>query len=115
MTAKTRRRAPLWTGVALWLGVWAPFLIVAAVRTRIHWFPIQDQAVLDMRVRDLIRGRDVPLVGAFSRFGWSHPGPIWFYVLAPFRAIGGSDGLLAGSILLFGAGIATLPVVVLRR
>jgi hypothetical protein len=105
----------MWPDALLWLAVWLPFLVVAAVRSRIHWFPIQDQAVLDMRVRGLLHGRDVPLVGAFSRFGWSHPGPIWFYVLAPFRAFGGTDGLLAGSIALFGAGIATLPMLVRRR
>lgn len=29
------------------------------------------------------------LVGPYSRFGWHHPGPMYFYVQAPFYAAGG--------------------------
>lgn len=100
---------------AIWVGVFAPYVVLAAALLGSDWLPVQDQAVLDMRVRDVLAGSDVPLVGAFSRFGWSHPGPVWFYVLAPFRTIGGPNGVLVGSILLFGAGVATAVGLVVRR
>ena len=29
------------------------------------------------------------LVGPYSRFGWHHPGPLFFYLVAPFYALGG--------------------------
>jgi hypothetical protein len=53
------------------------------------------------------------LVGPYSRFGWNHPGPAYFYALAPFYWLFGADGravtagaiilglLAAGSILVF--------------
>lgn len=102
------------SSVLLWLCVFAPFAILGLLRLGQDWFPVQDQAVLDLRVRELLAG-DLPALGAFSRYGWSHPGPVWFYVLAPFRAVLGTDGLLVGSVVLFGAGIATAAVLVRRR
>jgi len=95
--------------------VLVPYLVLAVARLGTDWFPVQDQAVLDMRTRDVLAASNIPLVGAFSRFGWSHPGPIWFYLLAPFRAALGPTGLIVGSIILFGAGIATAVVLVRRR
>ena len=45
---------------------------------------------------------DLSLVGAYSRFGWSHPGPAQFLLLGiPYRLLGSvSAALLAGTILL---------------
>ena len=112
----SRRRTPLRSGLLLWLGVWVAYVAMAVVRSSLAWFPVQDQAVLDLRVRDLLAWNDPPTSGAFSRYGWSHPGPAWFYLLAPFRwAFGGPDGLLYGSTLLFGAGVATFVTVARSR
>ena len=44
-----------------------------------------DFAVIDARVRDVWQGH-VPLVGPYSN-GWSHPGPLYFYVLAPLNRL----------------------------
>lgn len=110
----TSQSTPWWTDLALWVAVWLPFAAIASRWVGSGWFPVQDQAVLDLRLRDLT-SLDAPLVGAFSRFGWSHPGPVWFVVLAPFRWLAGSTGVLVGSILLYGAGFATFAVVVRRR
>ncbi|MEI2715437.1 MAG: hypothetical protein V9E98_00290 [Candidatus Nanopelagicales bacterium] len=43
-----------------------------------------------------------PLVGAYSRYGWSHPGPLLYYLLwGPWRLFGGASvGLLFGMLLL---------------
>lgn len=105
---------PLWWDAVLFLTVLAPFLVVALRWSRSDWFPIQDQAVLVMRLDDLLAGRP-PLLGAFSRYEWSHPGPVWFYALAPFRALGQPSWVVAGSILWFGAGPATAAVLARRR
>ncbi len=102
--------------LAVWLAVLLPFLVLAGLRVGFEWFPVQDHAVLDMRVRDTLAGSDLPLVGAFSRFSWSHPGPVWFYSLAPFRWLAGdSAGLISGSLVLFGGGIATFVAMARRR
>ncbi len=101
--------------VALFVAVLAPYLLLGVSWSRSNWFPIQDQAVLAMRIEDLYAGR-LPLLGAFSRYEWSHPGPIWFYLLAPFRVLGGGDSwIVTGSVLLFGAGPASLAVLTRRR
>ena len=44
--------------------------------------------------------RGLQAVGAYSRFGWHHPGPALFYLLAPFYLLGGSTevALSAGAI-----------------
>ena len=61
---------------------------------------VGDIALLDLQVRDLIHGH-FPLVGFYSRFGWNHPGPALFYVLAPFRILSGgaSWGIVLGAIV----------------
>ncbi|HZT65592.1 MAG TPA: hypothetical protein VFA11_07365 [Acidimicrobiales bacterium] len=56
------------------------------------------------------------LVGPYSRFGWSHPGPLWFYLLAgPYRALGGgSRALVVSGVVVCGA-FAVLLVVLAGR
>jgi hypothetical protein len=63
------------------------------------YVPSGDTALIEMNVRDV---GHLPLLGPYSRFGWNHPGPILYYVLAiPFRLSGSSStGLLAGSLVL---------------
>lgn len=43
-------------------------------------------------------------LGPYSRYGWSHPGPLWFYLLAPpMRLFGGDDvALMAAGVLVNG-------------
>lgn len=103
------------TDPILWAAVFLPYLLISLRWVGAVWTPVQDQAVLELRLQDLAHGH-VPLLGAFSRYGWSHPGPIWFYALAPFRILGGSPvWTIVGSILLAGAGWATMAVFVRRR
>ena len=114
-TAEGEDRSSWATDVALWSALMVPYLVVAAPWYRSGWFPVQDQAVIDMRVADLWSG-EPPLLGAFSRYGWSHPGPVFFYVLAPFRLLGAdATWMVVASVVLFGAGFATTAVVVRRR
>jgi hypothetical protein len=69
----------------LWLVgvVVLPFVVAAialAVRD-VDYRPISDYALTEMQVRDL--GHHEVLNGLYSREDWRHPGPLFFYVLAP--------------------------------
>jgi hypothetical protein len=61
---------------------------VVVTRHAVEMFPLGDIAVIELYVRDAVAGR--LLVGPYSRFGWHHPGPLYFYVIAPFYAFGHS-------------------------
>jgi len=39
-----------------------------------------DEALITLAARDVLRGRQ--LLGPYSRFGWHHPGPTYFFLLA---------------------------------
>jgi hypothetical protein len=78
------------------------------------WHPIGDAAIELLRIGE-VGTRDTPLVGQYSRFGWDHPGPMLFYVLAPFRALFGDAGVLFGVGVLNGAAMAGTLAVARRR
>src|SRR6476646_4578558 len=46
-----------------------------------------DIAVSELYVELATKGQ--LLVGPYSRFGWHHPGPLYFYLVAPFYALAG--------------------------
>lgn len=73
-------------------------VVGAVVAVRHGWLPISDEALIELRVRDV--PSELPLVGVYSRFGWSHPGPALFYVLAPFYWLGrsASTALIVGAL-----------------
>jgi hypothetical protein len=79
--------APIVTGILSWVGR--------------DWLPVQDLAVLDLRVRD-VGTAQTPLVGPYSRYTWSHPGPALFWALAvPSRLAGTAAwGTLVGAMVL---------------
>lgn len=66
-------------------------LVVSAVYL---WFsvgtsyvPSTDWALLELRMRDVLD--HAVYVGPYSRYGWSHPGPLIFYLLAiPYKLTG---------------------------
>lgn len=57
-----------------------------------------DDSLLEINIRDV--GRHEVLLGPFSRFGWFHPGPALFYLMAlPYRLFGRtSTGLVIGAL-----------------
>jgi hypothetical protein len=61
-------------------------------------------------------GHHAQLVGPYSRFGWHHPGPSWFYLLAgPWLLTGQATyGMYLGTLLLQGA-VAVWIVLAVRR
>jgi len=61
--------------------------------------------------------RGVLRLGAYSRFQWHHPGPLYFYLLAPFYALGGgtTSALNAGAAALSAACLWLTGSVLLHR
>jgi len=84
----------------------SPVLAVVATRTGRDFLPIQDIAVIDLRVRDVFSG-DAPLVGPYSRYGWNHPGPTMYLVPA---VLGAPFGHPAWATLVGGALIQGLAI-----
>ena len=70
------------------LGV-LPFvmLLVSLLADRPSITSYGDRAVTSLAVRDLLGGRQ--LLGAYSRYGWHHPGPVFFIPLAVAHALFG--------------------------
>ncbi len=67
------------------------------------WPPMSvddDSAVIEMAARRVFHGTQ--LTGVYSRFGWSHPGPLQLYSMAPLYAATGqrSAGLWLAALLL---------------
>jgi hypothetical protein len=56
------------------------------------------------------------LLGPYSRDGWFHPGPAYYYALAlPYRALGStSRAMLVGALLFNGASVAGMAVLARR-
>jgi hypothetical protein len=111
--ARDRRVRRLALAVAL-----VPFAVAAvalAVAVGGRYLSVADQALIELHTRDV--GRETPLVGLYSRGEWSHPGPILFYVLAPFYWLAGGRavGLSIGALAINAASIAGLALVARRR
>ena len=79
-----------------------------------HWHASSDNALEVLRIRD-VGGRHTPLTGVASRFGWDHPGPLLFWLLAPFRWAAGDTGILAGAGVLNGAALVAVLLLARRR
>ena len=60
---------------------------VFLARSAEPFYPVSDIALTELFTREAAHGRLI--VGPYSRFGWHHPGPTCFYLLAPFYAAGG--------------------------
>jgi hypothetical protein len=74
-----------------------------------------DTAVIESYT--LLASKAQLLVGAYSRFQWHHPGPLYFFALAPFYALSGdrTAGLSAGAAALSVISIAIIIAVLHRR
>jgi hypothetical protein len=94
-----------------------PFGVSAArLATARHAFqPFADEAAIELQTRAV--GAHRVLLGPYSRFGFKHPGPALYYVLAvPYRLLGsGSNGILFGALLINAAAAVGLVLVGWRR
>jgi hypothetical protein len=65
----------------LFISLFVLFFSIAGEGSR-DFFLLGDDATLETRV--INAGREVQYLGPYSRFGWNHPGPLYFYILLPF-------------------------------
>ena len=79
MTANRRGQVLRWLVAAAIVAPPVVAIVVLAGRT---WHPVDDFAIIDLRIRDVWSSHP-PLTGLFSRPGWSHPGPAMFWLIAP--------------------------------
>lgn len=94
----------------------APYLVGAAAVLGDTWWPASDLALLDLRIRD-VGTAHTPVLGPFSRFGWSHPGPLLYWLLAPAYNLFGATATaslaaaaLQNALVAAGAGVAARRV-----
>lgn len=98
-------------GVAA-LAVALPAAVLAALAGAAVQGPWGDQAVIQLATDRAARFEQ--LLGPYSRFGWSHPGPLYFYLLAlPYRALGGTQAALSAASVILAAlfGVTTVLIV----
>jgi hypothetical protein len=91
-----------------------PLAVVLVAIAGASWHPASDLAVEVMRISE-VGGRHTPLVGAHSRYGWDHPGPLLFWGLAPFRWRFGPTGVLVGVVVLNALAIVGALLIARRR
>ena len=103
-------------GVVVALLAVAPVLMALATRVGRSYLPVQDLAIIDLRLRD-VWSTDIPLVGAYSRYRWSHPGPMMYWLSAPLSLISGRAAWAtqASFVILQGVAIVWLCVLAWRR
>ena len=72
-----------------------------------------DASLIELATMEAASGRR--LLGAYSRYGWHHPGPAYFYLLAvPYRLLGPDAGLQAGALLINAAAAVGIVAAVRR-
>lgn len=98
-----------------------PVLAAIARRTGDRWIPIGDNALIELRARDVFSARHFPLLGTWSSASLSagkdlnHPGPLLFDLLAiPVRVFGGATGVALGVGLINVAAILGTALVARR-
>jgi hypothetical protein len=70
-----------------------------------------DIALIELRIREVVSAHP-PLTGAYSRYGWDHPGPVFFWLAAvPYRLLGGG----AAALDLVAVAVNTIGIMVLLR
>ncbi len=89
--------------------------LIALARRAVDAPATSDMAVIESYT--LLASRAELLLGAYSRFQWHHPGPLYFYLLAPFYVLSGerTAGLHAGAAALAIGSLALMSAVLLRR
>jgi hypothetical protein len=82
-------------------------LSVHAASSQRH-FPIGDHALIESYTLLATQGK--LLVGPYSRFGWHHPGPLYFWLSAPFYALAKyhTGGLAVATLLINAVSIGTI-------
>ncbi|MGH9025424.1 MAG: hypothetical protein ACRDWD_04810 [Acidimicrobiia bacterium] len=112
----TSTRAVFVVAIAISFVVVAPLLAFVVTRVGTDYIPVQDSSLIELRVRDVWSG-DLPLVGAYSDYGWNHPGPLMYWALAPLSFVTGGEAwaTLVGAVALQLTAIVATTAVAWRR
>lgn len=88
--------------------------LASAAKSGSPTWPVADRALIEIDTIHAAHGDQ--LLGAYSQYGWYHPGPFLFYVLAPFYVAAGRTeyGLHLGALAI-NLGSWVLIVLILRR
>jgi hypothetical protein len=101
--------------LALAIAPFAVSAIVTVVFVGGDYLPAGDLAMTELHIRDI--GRHEVLTGLHSRPWWNHPGPLQFYLVAPFYWLtgGSSIGTVLGALTINAASVAGILAVARRR
>ena len=105
MNITTAQRRTAITGVfgvaLICIAAW-PAIAAGLSAQHLDWHPSGDWGLLSIRIEDV--GHATPLLGPYSRFGWNHPGPLLYWVLAlPYHLLGWSARSMLASTALVNA------------
>jgi hypothetical protein len=119
-TVQRRSRGDLTVLVAVMVAL-APIAVAIARHSGGRWIPYGDNALLEIRIRDVFSIDHFPLLGTWSSASLTagtdlnHPGPLLFLLLAvPVRLFGGGTGVALGVGLLNAVCIAGCAAVAYR-
>jgi len=104
----------LWVGFSV-VGTLLLIWLASVARAGGPTWPVADFALLEIYTMHAERGQQ--LLGAYSQYGWYHPGPLLFYLLAPFYIIGGRTryGLELGALAINLGSLLTIATILGRR
>jgi hypothetical protein len=110
-----RERTLVWLALALTVAPLAVSAIHLIFFVADDYVGFGDVATSEMYIRDI--GDHVLLLGPYSRDGWFHPGPLFFYLLAvPYRLLGSASiNLPLGALLVNGASVVAMALLARRR
>src|SRR6266851_7565064 len=103
------------TGMAIAvLFVWALRLCSIARHAAPTW-PTSDGAMIELYT--VHASHAAQFLGPYSQYGWHHPGPMLFYLLAPFYELSGhaTFGLNAGALVINIVSLAVIGWLAARR
>src|SRR5262245_51434852 len=92
------------------------FLLLAiCARQAADFTPTSDIAVIESYT--LLASQGDLLLGPYSRFQWHHPGPLYFFAMAPFYALSDwrTAGLNAGALGLNLFAVSAAAWILIRR
>ena len=84
--ARHQRRRLVLPACALIFSFVLAIILIARSAPQVAAFA--DGALFEVHTRNALQGQQA--LGAYSQFGWSHPGPLAFYVFGPLYQLGGA-------------------------
>ena len=77
-------------------------------------YPVGDSAMLEIYARHAAHG--IWTLGPYSQFGWHHPGPLYFYLLAPLYLLSGEKtvALHVGAFVINLVSLCVIACVLIR-